>query len=323
MNSPKVSLLIPTYNYARFLPEAIESILAQDFADYEVVIVDDRSQDNTAEVVAPFCNRDRRISFEVNPANLGMVANWNLCLKKARGTYVKYLFGDDMLAGPKALGKLTDLLDSNPKATLASSARRIIDENSHPIATWDNWKKAGCFDGISVILECLKTGNNLVGEPTAVMFRRSLSLRGFNLLYRQLVDLEMWFHLLEQGDLVYSPEALCCFRRHGNQQTEVNKSAGLTAGKSLIGHCELLGLYLQYSDRPWYGQIPATQRAAILWALRRWRPSFPPLQFKFVESQLRKKVPLTLLCAYWLAHKTARPFENLKRSLAKRSRRTS
>jgi glycosyltransferase involved in cell wall biosynthesis len=85
MNSPRVSVLIPTYNYGRYLAEAIESVLAQDFLDLELLIVDDCSTDNTREVIQPFCDRDARVHFTVNSTNLGMVNNWNHCLKQARG----------------------------------------------------------------------------------------------------------------------------------------------------------------------------------------------------------------------------------------------
>jgi len=70
---PKVSVLVPTYNYARFLPEAIESILAQEFTDYELIVSDDASTDDSADIIRPYAARDSRIRAEFHPANLGMV----------------------------------------------------------------------------------------------------------------------------------------------------------------------------------------------------------------------------------------------------------
>src|SRR3974377_931912 len=102
MTSPKVSVLVPTYNYARYLPEAIESVLEQDFQDFEVLISDDCSTDGSAEVIARYAAKDSRIRFKIHPANLGMVENWNWCLSEARGDYIKFLFGDDRLAGREA-----------------------------------------------------------------------------------------------------------------------------------------------------------------------------------------------------------------------------
>ncbi|MFO1488662.1 MAG: glycosyltransferase family 2 protein [Verrucomicrobiota bacterium] len=312
--SPKVSILIPTYNYARFLPEALESVLAQEFTDFEVIVLDDRSPDNTAEVMAEFCRRDPRIFFAVNPTNLGMVANWNACLAKARGEYVKYLFGDDALAKPTSLGTLVQLLDTHPAATLATSARKIIDEASRPMTTWDDWRKNGCHDGRAVMFECLRTNQNLLGEPSAVMFRRKFSGRGFDSRYRQIVDLEMWFHLLEQGDLAYTSEALCCFRVHGAQQTAVNRA-------SLIGHKELLMLFSTCADRPWYLASPALTRLNMLRALRKLRNVCPRPEYLVFDRHVRSRIPQPLYGAYWIAHRIYRPFENAFLSLQKRWRR--
>ena len=66
LNRPKISVLIPTYNYARYLPEAIESVLSQDFKDFELLVVDDCSSDNTAEAVQPYCARDSRVQLIVH-----------------------------------------------------------------------------------------------------------------------------------------------------------------------------------------------------------------------------------------------------------------
>ncbi len=113
MNRPKISVLIPTFNYARFLPEAIESVLSQDFQDFELLIADDCSSDNTAEVVKPYCDRDSRVQLVVHSKNMGMVNNWNYCLERARGEQIKYVFGDDRLYSPHALGRLSAMLDSD------------------------------------------------------------------------------------------------------------------------------------------------------------------------------------------------------------------
>src|SRR5271155_1367190 len=150
MNPPKISVLIPTYNYGRFLAEAIESVLAQDFHDFELLIVDDGSTDNTAEVVRPFCARDERVHFAVNAVNLGMAQNWNHCLRQARGEYVKFLFGDDKLCHRQALSKLLALLQAHPSAVLAASARVILNEHSKPVDIYRDLA-AGCHNGRAII----------------------------------------------------------------------------------------------------------------------------------------------------------------------------
>src|ERR1035438_2590454 len=132
MNSaqPKISVLIRTYNYARYLPEAIETILEQDFEDFELLISDDYSDDNSAEVITRYAAKDRRIRFQIHPARLGMVQNWNWCLSEARGEYIKFVFGDDKLASRQTLTKLLGLMEGNPLTALAACARYLIGPSS-------------------------------------------------------------------------------------------------------------------------------------------------------------------------------------------------
>lgn len=218
----KVSVCIPTYNYAAFLPEAIESILAQRYTDFELVIIDDNSTDDTRAIVQSYLERDPRIRFSVNPGNVGMVQNWNLCLDQARGKYIKFLFADDLLASPETLGRMTALLDANSSVSMVCSARHFIDENSQVLQLESHFE-TGVLAGADVISRCILRKRNLIGEPSVVMFRKAYACRGFLVSYRQIVDLEMWFHLLEKGSFAYLNEPLCSFRLHGRQQTNVNK----------------------------------------------------------------------------------------------------
>ncbi|MBK5275008.1 MAG: glycosyltransferase family 2 protein [Desulfuromonadales bacterium] len=219
----KVSVCIPTYNYAAFLAETIESILSQHFADFELLIIDDNSTDDTRSIVERYTRKDPRIRFSVNPWNLGMVENWNLCLAQARGEYIKFVFGDDLLASPDTLGRMAALLDADSSVSLVCSARNFIDERSHVLKVESHFEKAGIMAGTDVINSCLTKKKNLIGEPSVVMFRKIQAARGFRVNYRQIVDLEMWFHLLELGSFAYIDEPLCSFRIHDRQQTAKNK----------------------------------------------------------------------------------------------------
>ena len=221
--APAISVLIPTYNYGRFLPQTIESILRQDFDDYELILSDDCSSDQTAAVLGAYADRDPRLRIQRHPQNLGMVPNWNWCLHQARGRYIKYVFGDDLLAHPSALSRLKNLLDENPRASLAASARITLDDTSAVTGIWDDLGTSGLVSGPRTIQQCLRRSLNLPGEPSSVIFRREQALRAFDPAFRQLVDLEMWMHLLTQGDFAYIAEPLCCFRIHGQQQTAVNR----------------------------------------------------------------------------------------------------
>jgi glycosyltransferase involved in cell wall biosynthesis len=311
LHSPKISVLIPTFNYARFLPEAIESMLAQEFRDFELLIVDDCSSDDTAAVVRPYCDRDPRARFSVNSSNLGMVNNWNHCLALARGEYIKFLFGDDKLCHPQALGKMLALLESHPSATLAASARVILDAQSKVLDVWRDLPD-GCHNGRKIITAYLmENGKNLVGEPSSVLFRKSDAGRGFDPQYRQIVDVEMWFHLLEKGDLAYTREPLCAFRCHETQQGERNIASG-------AGPREHAGFFSKYAAQP---SQPRKVIFPILFPLRRRNAIAPDPEFLACEQRLIERAGPGWRWPYWgycLRYRAAKPFRNLAHSLQKR-----
>lgn len=134
---PEISVAIPAYNYGRYLPCAITSILKQDMADLEVLIVDDCSTDDTPERVAPFL-ADPRVRYLRNEANLGAVRNINKAIGETRGRHILLLGADDFLL-PGALRRLAAALASHPDAGLAYGAYvfaneqdRILDLVRHP-----------------------------------------------------------------------------------------------------------------------------------------------------------------------------------------------
>lgn len=222
MPSPKISVCIPAYNFAEYLPQAVESVLRQAFTDFELLIIDDCSTDGTAAVAGQFAERDRRIRLIVNPKNLGLVGNWNSCLSQARGEFIKYVFADDFLTSPEALGKLLAAFESGRSIALAGSSRNFVDARGALMQNVCPFRDDAIIPGTEAITRCLAAQKNLIGEPTAVMFRKKLAARGFNPAYAQIVDEEMWFHLLEQGDFAHIKEPLCAFRIHPSQQSARN-----------------------------------------------------------------------------------------------------
>lgn len=242
MRIPKVSICIPTYNNSRFIAEAVESVLNQTYADFELIIIDDSSTDGTVDIVRRYADRDGRIRFSVNAANVGMVNNWNKCIGEAKGEYVKYLFGDDVLVSPDALRKMVNVLDSRHDVSLVGSSRYIIDETSMITRKIDFFCNDDVKEGVDVIKQCVYLQKNLIGEPSTVMFRRKSTKRGFDPSYRQIVDLEMWFRLLEKGRFAYIAQPLTAFRKHPLQQTAKNTD-------TLHGVDDIFRLYDEYMGR--------------------------------------------------------------------------
>ncbi|HEY4248933.1 MAG TPA: glycosyltransferase family 2 protein [Lacunisphaera sp.] len=308
--------MVPTYNYARFLPQTIESILAQSDANFELIISDDASTDDSPEIIRRYAARDARIHFTLHPGNLGMVANWNWCLQQARGEYIKYVFGDDLLTLSHTLARMADLLDQQPDTALVASARVLLDHDSRIMGIWDHLS-GDVFDGPQLISRCLRTRRNLVGEPSAVMFRRKLATRGFDPAYRQIVDLEMWFHLMTQGRLCHTSGLLCGFRKHANQQTVVN-------GRNRVTDLELIDLLDRYQGYPEVRALLRPNSWAHRWILYRQlhyaRKAIDRSSATSAVARLEARIPRIQRAIYWMWHRVKRPTENLVRKLSQWSR---
>lgn len=222
--SPKVSVCIPVRNGGTFLPLGVDSVLSQSFDDMELIIVDNCSTDGTAQWLGRKSAETARIRFFRNAADIGLARNFNACLSYATGEYVKFLCADDLLL-PGSLRRMADALDADPAATLAVGARRVIDDKGATIVVERYARRNLHIPGEQAINRCL-FGTNYIGEPSAVMFRRSAATRGFSESFPHLIDLEMWFHLLEQGSLINLADEVCAIRRHAAQMTHRNTRNG-------------------------------------------------------------------------------------------------
>jgi glycosyltransferase involved in cell wall biosynthesis len=241
MSFPSVSICIPTYNYRRYLANALDSVLAQDFGDMEIVVVDNCSDDGTDELVETYCRRDSRIVFHRNPRNLGMTANFNRALDLARGKYIKFLCADDILQRD-CVGKMVDILEANPEVTLVGCRRAVFQEDKPVVRVLGYADKSFFRSGQEVIRECYFRGN-LIGEPTAVLFRKSDICAGFDENYDQAFDVELWFRLLENGKFVFLADILCGVREHDVRGTANN----LRAGKVTVDKVRLFEHYARRS----------------------------------------------------------------------------
>ena len=124
-----VSICVPTYNGGRYLGPCLASALAQTFADFELVVVDDGSADATPEIVRHYAGSDARIRVWRNEEKLGLVANWNRCVELARGEWVKFLFQDDLLE-PSCLDEM--LRASRSGVDLVVARRGLLFEDGTP-----------------------------------------------------------------------------------------------------------------------------------------------------------------------------------------------
>ncbi|MGA9751216.1 MAG: glycosyltransferase family 2 protein [Acidobacteriota bacterium] len=211
--TPTVSICIPTYNAEAYILESLESALAQHFPSVEVIVVDNCSSDRTYEIISGFV--DPRIRHYRNEENIGAEANWNRCLSLASGKYVKLLCADDVL-DPMCIAREVETLEGEGGngITLVTCGRRIIGEKGQILIRRRCPLKPGRYARQAVLAASARHGTNVVGEPSAVLFRRSDSAvaGSFDGRIPYMIDLDYWVRLLELGDMVVLGEVLCGFR---------------------------------------------------------------------------------------------------------------
>ena len=115
--TPKISVCLPTFNGAKYIGAAIESILAQSFPDFELIVCDDRSSDDTQRIISTFADTDDRVKFTINSQRLGLFQNYNECISRARGQFIKPFAQDDLLA-PKTLDCMIEGFFKNEEVVL-------------------------------------------------------------------------------------------------------------------------------------------------------------------------------------------------------------
>jgi glycosyltransferase involved in cell wall biosynthesis len=213
--SPKVSVLIPTYNYAFCIDETLQSVLDQEYQDFEIVIIDDCSKDNTDEVVQKYLS-DPRVRYYRNEVNLGLVGNWNKCLSYAKGEYLKFLCADDKFRSD-LLQKFVHVMEQYPNVSLVVCNKVMF--GAGPSITVQ-LPLQNLQSGKEVIYHTLNT-KGWLGEPSSVMFRKSnLHAGPFKSGLIWLPDWEMWIRQLTTGDCYIIPEPVVYIRNHGQQLTK-------------------------------------------------------------------------------------------------------
>jgi glycosyltransferase involved in cell wall biosynthesis len=274
--SPKVSVCIPTFNGAAYVRGAVDSILQQEYQDFEVVIVDNCSADQTEALVVEISAQSGKIRFFRNEQNIGLAGNLNKCLEHARGEYIKYLCVDDLLL-PGCLEQMVVELDTHPAVSLVCGGRLSMNESGQPFGLRRYSSHKEVVPGYKVITRCL-FGGNFIGEPTAVMFRKSDMLARFRDDLPQLMDMEMWFRLLESGELLNIEIPLCAIRFHEAQMTQANIKSGRLIEDNVR-------IFNEFSKKPYLKVTPwLVIRHKLLMTYRVW------VSRKFISSETRRSV---------------------------------
>jgi glycosyltransferase involved in cell wall biosynthesis len=126
---PRLTVGLPVYNTERYVAESVESLLGQSYTDFELIISDNASTDDTAAICERYAKQDSRIRYYRQPANIGLAPNHNFCVEQARGELFKWAAGDDLYHRDLLL-RCVQVLDERPEVVLAHSYTAMIDEKS-------------------------------------------------------------------------------------------------------------------------------------------------------------------------------------------------
>jgi glycosyltransferase involved in cell wall biosynthesis len=212
MGSPLVSVIIPAYNHAHYLPGAIQSVLDQTYQDFEILVVDDGSTDNTHEVVQRYA--DSRIRY-IYQENRGLAASRNTGLRGARGDYVAFLDADDMFL-PGKLAVQVAWFEAHPSCGMVLSGYYIVNEQGQRIRTCTPWTSIPALEIKDFLFM------NPV-PPVAVLIARRWIDRvgGFDERFRRIEDWDLSLRLVYAGCRVeWAKEIVSCYRLSPGQMTK-------------------------------------------------------------------------------------------------------
>jgi glycosyltransferase involved in cell wall biosynthesis len=234
MTDPFVSICIPTYNGERFLKECIDSCIDQTYPNYEIIVCDDGSSDGTVSMIEKYAATSNKIRLFKNEKNLGLVGNWNNCVEKARGKWIKFVFQDDYISR----NCLQDFVaEIDPKTQLIVSKRNFIlpgdasgdfkNYYSNVVRTLENTGGNTGNTFSSELISKIAVRNicmNFIGEPSLTFFKKTIvnELGPFRSDLKQICDLEFMLRIASRHGLKYVPEKLCAFRIHKDSTTSNN-----------------------------------------------------------------------------------------------------
>ena len=221
---PKVSIVLPNYNYARYLDERIQSLLNQTYKDFELIILDDASTDNSLEVIEKYTT-DPRVKTQFYTQNSGSpYKRWNDGADLAQGEYLLIAGADDS-CHPTLLEKLVEKLDSHPSVGLAFSQSWEIDSQGNKLSLLkeyiaylspERWERDFVDSGKNECQYMLFT--NTIPNASAVLMQRKVFIEAgkFDVQLKLAADWMLWVKMLIVSDIAFVAEPLNYFRTHDN-----------------------------------------------------------------------------------------------------------
>lgn len=238
--APRVTVFVPVHDRERFVGEAIESVLAQTYADFELLLVDDGSTDRSVEVMRTY--RDQRIRIVENGENLGIPRTRNRGLELARGEYIALLDSDDRML-PRRLEQQVAFLDQHPDFAQVGAWCRMMDEAGRPLRRVKRQPADPEDCRVELLFRCSLSNRTILGR-TAL-----LRAYGYRNDYPRCQDYDLHVRLSEEHRMGSLPRVLVLGRIHEGQITLRTNELGDAKKRAIVaGQLERLGVAFDASD---------------------------------------------------------------------------
>lgn len=227
-NTPAISVILPVFNGDNFLEAAIESVLNQTFASFELIIINDGSTDQSIKVIEHFAEKDSRIVV-VDRENRGLVASLNQGVQLARANLIARMDADDV-CDLHRLEQQLDYLKTNPNCVAVGSRVLLIDPDALPIKVFVDALEHDDIDSAN-----MSGAGSHICHPT-VMFRRDAALfvGGYRDEYRHAEDVDFFLRLAEVGRLANLQEVLLKYRQHLNSVGYAHTMAQMQSARAAV-----------------------------------------------------------------------------------------
>ena len=204
----KVSIVICSFNRADFLPRALDSVLKQTYDNFEVIIIDDGSTDNTEEVAQKYLARDERIKYFRNSANLGIARSRNKGVVLSQGEYIAMLDSDDYWLSPEKLQKQVVFLDTNSKVGIVGTGIVLVDENDREI-------KQDIYETEDKNIRARILAKNQFAQSSVLFRKKAFNQAGnYDESLNVCEDLALWLALGLKYEFANLAEALVAYLIH-------------------------------------------------------------------------------------------------------------
>lgn len=220
----KVSICIPAYNNANIIGTTIDAILEQSYRNFELIIVDDASTDNTVQVIKGY--HDSRIKLYNNEKNMGMAGNWNRCVRLASSKYIKLVCADDIIK-PKCIETELEAMLSHKDVVMTINDSIMVNLQKKKLGVFRRYPKKGIIDGNKLARNSLIV-SNFFGMPCAVMFRKDVFdwVGGFDKHFKYILDFDLWLSMALYGKVLILPQKLNYFTLREDSNTGKVLSVG-------------------------------------------------------------------------------------------------